>query len=108
MAISDSMVAYWRYCVGHVAFRRREPADDLSSELLAVHAANPATLTPEEITSVLYGLSFAGHEIVSYLLANSQICLLTRQAVWAALIAERARIPAAVEEVLRFDSPQTS
>ncbi|MEE2969571.1 MAG: cytochrome P450 [Pseudomonadota bacterium] len=108
VAIADSMVAYWRYCVGHVALRRDEPADDLTSELLAVHAADPAELTPEEITSVLYGLSFAGHEIVSYLLANALICLLTRREEWAALIAEPDRIPATVEEVLRFDSPQTS
>ena len=108
VAIADSMVAYWRYCVGHVARRRREPADDLTSELLAVHAADPAALTLEEITSVLYGLSFAGHEIVSYLLANALICLLTRRAQWAAVTAEPARIPTAVEEVLRFDSPQTS
>ncbi len=108
VAIADSMVAYWRYCVSHVARRRLEPADDLTSELLAVHAADPAALTIEEITSVLYGLSFAGHEIVSYLLANALICLLTRRGAWDALVADPSRIPAAVEEVLRFDSPQTS
>ena len=108
VAIADSMVAYWRYCVGHVALRRQEPADDLTSELLAAHDADPAALTLEEITSVLYGLSFAGHEIVSYFLANALICLLSRRAQWEALVAEPDGIPAAVEEVLRFDSPQTS
>ena len=28
VVIADSMVAYWRYCVGHVAARRDEPAAD--------------------------------------------------------------------------------
>ena len=108
VTIADSMVAYWRYCVGHVALRQREPADDLTSELLAIHADDPAAITPQEIPSVLYGLSFAGHEIVSYLLANALICLFARRAQWDALVADPSRIPAAVEEVLRFNTPQTS
>lgn len=106
--IADSMVAYWRYCVGYVALRQREPADDLTSELVAAHAADPEAITLQEIASVIYGLSFAGHEIVSYLLANALICLFAKREQWDAIVADPSRIPNAVEEVLRFNSPQTS
>lgn len=108
IAIAESMVAYWKYCVGHVEMRRENPADDLTTELLAARAEDPKALSLEEISSVLYGLSFAGHEIVSYFLANSLINLLRNRDQWAALCADASKIPRAVEEVLRFDSPQTS
>lgn len=108
VAIAESMVAYWRYCVAHVERRRMDPADDLVSELLAVHAADEDALSVAEITSVVYGLSFAGHEIVSYMLANALICLLRDRTQWDAICADASLIPNAVEEVLRFDTPQTS
>ena len=108
VAIAESMVAYWRYCVAHVELRRTDPADDLTSELVAAHAADAEALSLEEIASVLYGLSFAGHEIVSYFLANSLIRLLGERENWEAVCADPSLIPAAVEEVLRFDTPQTS
>ncbi|MGB0632420.1 MAG: cytochrome P450, partial [Alphaproteobacteria bacterium] len=108
VAIAESMVAYWRYCAAHVERRRAEPADDLVSELLAVHAADEDALSVAEITSVLYGLSFAGHEIVSYFLANALICLLNHRDQWDAICADPSLIPNAAEEVLRYDSSQTS
>ena len=56
----------------------------------------------------MYGLSFAGHEIVSHFLSNSLICLLSRPAQWDELCADPSLTGAALEEVLRFESPQTS
>lgn len=108
VAIAESMVAYWRYCTAHVERRRTDPADDLISVLLAVHAADPDALSVAEITSVLYGLSFAGHEIVSYYLANALICLLNHRDQWTAICNDPSLIPGAAEEVLRYDSSQTS
>ena len=106
--IAESMVAYWRYCVAHVERCRTTPGDDLTSELVAVHAEDPDALSLLEIASVLYGLSFAGHEIVSYFLANGLIRLLGDRAQWQAVCADPSLIPGAAEEILRFDSPQTS
>ena len=56
----------------------------------------------------MYGLSFAGHEIVSHFLSNALICLLPRRSQWDELCADPSLIGAALEEVLRFESPQTS
>ena len=106
--IANKMLAYWRYCVSFVASRHREPADDFTSELLAGHDADPNDLSYKEVESVVYGLSFAGHEIVSNLLSNALVCLLSRAERWQALCADPALIPNALQETLRINSPQTS
>ena len=99
--------------IGGTAFRswkhrHQKPADDFTSELLAGHDADPGDLTYKEVESVVYGLSFAGHEIVSNFLGNSLVCLLSRRENWEAICAEPTLITNALEEVLRFNSPQTS
>ncbi len=106
--IAENMLRYWRYCRDFVAMRHREPADDLTSELLAAHDANPDDLHYREVESIIYGLSFAGHEIVSNFISNAMLSLLDDRADWEAVCADPSLIPNALEEVLRFDSPQTS
>lgn len=106
--IAEKMLAYWRYCVSFVALRKSQPADDFTSELLAAHAADPDELTYKEIESIVYGLSFAGHEIVSNMLSNGLISLLSTRRFWTEICADPSLIPNAVEEILRFNSPQTS
>ncbi|MBX2883093.1 MAG: cytochrome P450, partial [Granulosicoccus sp.] len=82
--------------------------DDLTSELLDAHEANPDEITYREVESVIYGLSFAGHEIVSNFLSNTLLCLLPGKNDWEALGKDPSLIPNALEEVLRYESPQTS
>jgi len=106
--IAEKMVGYWRYCRAHVAKRWENRTDDLTSELLNSHEANPDELSYREVESIVYGHSFAGHEIVSNFLSNSLLCLLPRRNDWAALSENPSLIPNALEEVLRFESPQTS
>jgi cytochrome P450 len=106
--IAGNMLRYWRYCRNFVAHRTASRADDLTSELLAAQEANPDELGYREVESVIYGLSFAGHEIVSNFIANALLCLLPDRAQWEALCANSDLIPKALEEVLRFESPQTS
>jgi len=106
--IAKNMLRYWRYCREFVARRHKERADDLTSELLDAHDANPDELAYREVESIIYGLSFAGHEIVSNYMSNSLLCLLPRRDDWQALCDDPSLIPNAMEEVLRFESPQTS
>jgi hypothetical protein len=106
--IAQNMLHYWRYCTQFVATRRGERADDLTSELLAAHDADADDLSYREVESIIYGLSFAGHEIVSNFLSNTLLALLPRRRDWQAICADAKLIPNALEEVLRFDSPQTS
>ena len=106
--IAKNMLAYWRYCTAFVKHRLSEPADDFTSELLAMHKDDPDDLAVDEITSAVYGLSFAGHEIVSNLLNNSLIQLFSKRSQWDEICKDPSLIPKAVNEVLRIDSPQTS
>lgn len=106
--IAEHMLAYWRYCRDFVASKRAGRGDDFTSELIDAHEANPDDLSYAEVESVVYGLSFAGHEAVTALICNTLRCLLPRRQCWAEIRADPSLIPNAVEEVLRFDSSQVS
>ena len=106
--IAGKMLSYWRYCVDFVKMRQFNPADDFTSELLATYADDPDELSFEEIQSIVYGLSFAGHEIVTNFLSNGLVSLLSDRHQWEEICADAALISNAVEEILRYNSPQTS
>ena len=96
-----------------VAARRDERADDFCSELLDAHDADPdpdngTGISYHEVESVVYGISFAGHDPVTALLCNTLRCLLPRRDQWDALVADPTLAANAVEETLRFESSQVA
>ncbi len=105
---ANKMVAYWRYCREFVADKQANRGDDLASELITAHEQNPDDMSYLEVESIIYGLSFAGHEAVTSLIANTLLCLLPRRDTWAEVCADPSLIPNAIEEVLRFNSSQIS
>jgi cytochrome P450 len=106
--VAHNLLAYWRYVVAYVEMRKEDPADDFTSELLAAHLENPDNISFKEVQSVVYGLSFAGHEIVRNLISNALLCLLGERENWERLCRNPDGIKDAIEEVLRFKSAQTS
>src|SRR5919199_1293269 len=100
---ATSMAAYRRYLRELVAAKATDRADDFTSALLAIHDEDPDALTQEEIASILFSLSFAGHETTNYLIGNIVRRLLEDRARWEAVVADRTLIPAAIEETLRHD-----
>lgn len=106
--IAEQMLAYWRYCRRFTASKRDHRGDDLASELISAHEANPDDLSYREVESIIYGLSFAGHEAVTALICNALQCVLPRRDVWAELCADPSLVPNAIDEVLRFNSSQIS
>jgi cytochrome P450 len=106
--IAEQMLAYWRYCRDFTAAKRDDRTDDFASELITAHEENPEDISYQEVESVIYGLSFAGHEAVTALICNTLQCLLPRRDVWAEICANPTLIPNAIEEVLRFNSSQIS
>ena len=101
--IARQMVAYFDYCEAFVERRATERADDLTSDLLAT-AAEDGTLSHAEIVSIIYGLSFAGHENITNMISNTVRRLLENRSAWEKIVADPAAIANAVEEALRFDS----
>jgi cytochrome P450 len=81
----------------------RAPGDDLTSDLIAIHDENPERLTLDEISSILFSLSFAGHETTTGLIGNTVRRLLEDPSRWAEIARQPGLIPAAVEETLRYD-----
>ena len=97
------MAAYRGYLRELVDVKAAEPGDDLTSDLIAIQRENPERLTLEEIASILFSLSFAGHETTTGLIGNTVRRLLEEPERWSAIAADPALIPAAVEETLRYD-----
>jgi cytochrome P450 len=99
-----NMAAYRGYLRSLVASKVDDRSDDYASALLAIHDEDPEALTHEEVASILFSLSFAGHETTNYLIGNLVRRLLEDRARWQAVVADPSLIPGAVDETLRFDT----
>jgi cholest-4-en-3-one 26-monooxygenase len=84
--------------------KRAEPADDLASELLAAEI-DGQSLSDGEFQAFFMLLFNAGTETTRSLLCYGLDLLLDRPGVVAQLRADPAQLPAAIEEMLRFESP---
>ena len=104
MVIAQDMVDYYRYCEDHIQNRIKDPGDDFTSDLLGVHHEDSEAISVAEIVHIVYGLSFAGHETTTNLLANTVRRLLETDGAYAAIANDPALIGAAVDEGLRHDS----
>lgn len=105
--IAQGISAYRGYLRRLVEAKAGPPGDDLTSDLLAIHAEDQERLTLDEISSILFSLSFAGHETTTGLIGNVARRLLEDPARWAAVVQQPDLIPAAVTETLRFDPSVT-
>jgi cytochrome P450 len=93
--------------------RRRSPREDLLSTLVTAAVedhegepfAPPAITRDSEIVGLAFVLFMAGVESTSALLSTAFRELALHPDQRAALVADPARIPGAVEEALRFDAP---
>ncbi|MCY1070735.1 cytochrome P450 [Nannocystis sp. RBIL2] len=93
-----------RFFQAMIEHRRREPGDDLLSDLVRAETERDA-LSPEEVLTMALLLMVAGNETTTNLIGNGVIALLEHPEVLPRLRAEPARIPAFLEEVLRWRSP---
>jgi cytochrome P450 len=98
---AENLVAYWNYCLAVVAARHAELLDDLPSDLVALQR-DGAEITDHEIASFCYSLLTAGHETTTNLITNGLLALLRHREAWTALVADKAKIPGAIEEILRY------
>jgi cytochrome P450 len=83
--------------------RRREPRDDLTTELVRAEEAGDK-LTAEELRANIGLLFGAGHETTTNLIGNGLLALHRHRDQWERLKADPSLIPNAVEELLRYDS----
>jgi cytochrome P450 len=98
---SDHMI---EHVLAAIEWKRREPADDLLTKLIAAEDAGDV-LTEDELVAQIVLLYLAGHETTVNLIGNGTHALLRHPGQAARLRAEPALDENAVEELLRFDSP---
>ncbi|MFF8905718.1 cytochrome P450 [Streptomyces olivaceoviridis] len=92
------------YMLDHIRARRADPGDDLTSRLIAAEV-DGVRLADQEMVGFVALLLVAGHITTTALLGNAVVTFDRHPGTNAALRAEPARIPAAVEEVLRWLPP---
>lgn len=101
---SQVMTDFTRYMRQVFAERRQEPRNDLISRLLQAEE-NGDTLSEEELFSMMILLIVAGHETTVNLIGNGMLALLQNPEQQALLHAQPALLPAAIEEMIRYDGP---
>jgi len=94
------------YVTAMIAERRAHPAPDLLSALIDAEDKGDR-LSANELVAMVVQLIFAGHETTQNLLGNGLYRVLEHADQLALLRADPSRIPAAVEEMLRYDPPIT-
>jgi cytochrome P450 len=99
---ADEFVAYLRALA---AERRKNPGDDLVSHLVSVRDAEGDRLTEDELVTTCILLLNAGHEATVNVTGNGTLALLRNPDQLARLRDDRALLPTAIEELMRFDSP---
>ncbi|MBA8827828.1 hypothetical protein FHX42_005235 [Saccharopolyspora lacisalsi] len=102
--VRGGVAALHEYLLELISSKRRAPGSDVLSDLIAARDAGDH-LDENELVSAAFVILFAGYENTVNLLGNGLAALLTHPEQLAALRARPERIPAAVEELLRFDPP---
>jgi cytochrome P450 len=89
--------------------RRAEPRDDMISALISAEVdrddGTPTHLDDIEIAGFAAMLGGAGAETVTKLIGNAMVTFWRHPEQWQKLLTDRSKIPAAVEELLRYEAP---
>jgi cytochrome P450 len=85
--------------------RRQNPGEDLLSHLVSVRDAEGDKLTEDELVTTCILLLNAGHEATVNVSGNGLLALLRNPDQLQRLREDRALLPTAIEELMRFDSP---
>lgn len=92
-----------------IALRRSDPRDDLASVLIAArdddHEGDGARLSEQEMISTLILVFAAGFETTTNLIGNGLYALLRHPDEMTRVRDDPGLVPAAVEEILRWESP---
>ncbi|MFE6412144.1 cytochrome P450 [Streptomyces sp. NPDC057837] len=104
-AAKEAIVAMLGFFKELMAHKRRVPADDLLSDLIAVRDTEGDRLTEDELMSLAFLILFAGYENTVQLIGNAILALLQHPEQMAVLRQDPSRIHASVEEFARYEGP---
>lgn len=104
VAANQAAAEFMDYAKALVNDKRAHPDDGLVSSLVAVHEAGDR-LSEDEIISTVIVLLNAGHEATVNTLGNGMRAFLLHPGEWRRLVDGGVEPRAAVEEMIRWDSP---
>jgi cytochrome P450 len=104
LTLARSMADFMSYFRELCRQRRDDPGDDLLTVLLQAEDAG-TTLDREDVCATSVLLIAAGHETTTNLIGNGLLALLRQPDALQRLREDSSLFPAAIEELLRFDSP---
>lgn len=100
--IEEAVVEFYAYADGLLAARREDPGEDLVSTLLAAEADGDR-LSDVECVNLVLNVLIGGVDTTQSQLAHAVRLLAEHPDQWAALRADPALAPGAVEEALRYE-----
>lgn len=105
----DAVVELARFYYGLAKDRRANPRDDMITKLTQARIERdddePPTLSNMEISMFASLLGGAGAETVAKLIGGATVTFARHPEQWARIRDDRSLIPDAVEELLRYESP---
>jgi nocardicin N-oxygenase len=90
----------YRYIGSVIKRKRRRPGDDILSRV--IQESKAGAFGEDAVTAFGLSMLVAGYRTTTMFLGNSLVLLLSEPSRWALLREDRARLPGAVEELLRF------
>jgi cytochrome P450 len=105
---TEAAAAIVAFYYGLVCERRAHPQDDMISRLTQVDVVRDdgvVKLTDPEIAAFAMMLGGAGAETVTKLVGNAAVIFAANPDEWRKLRDDRSKIPAAFEELLRYEAP---
>ncbi|MCR6032520.1 cytochrome P450 [Nocardioides sp. zg-579] len=104
-SVEGALASFEAWLADHVEAKRRDPGEDLLSQMVAARDDDGVALTDRELIATAGLVLAAGFETTVNLLSNGIALLHDHPNQRALLAAEPDRWPTAVEEVLRIDPP---
>lgn len=103
--VRDAFTALREYFIAEIEKRRRNPGDDLVSVLVAAHEGSDEVLSEAELVAFVVILLLAGNETTTNLIGNGMLALTRHPDQLERLGRAPELMPAAIEEMLRYDGP---
>lgn len=113
LVVARSILEFQDYMEPRIAERRREPTDDLLSDIVNVElgldedgaAAGPRKLTDPEVYAFIGQLLAGGNHTTGDMIGSATVLMAQHPEQMAELRADPSLIPSFLEEVLRMDGP---
>jgi cytochrome P450 len=104
-AIARAVMEYQEYILRVIADRRREPRDDMISDLVNTEIDDGRKLNDAEVISIVQQFLVAGNETTTSSLAGGLLSLIQQPEQMQMLMDDPSRLGNAVEEILRTETP---